>query len=197
MRRLRIVLVALAMCLMSAGYSYAMIGRNFAPMSGMSDADGRVMPKWIGAIGLDEKQTAAVKEVYFRAMKEAIRKKADMDVAEVELRELFLKEPADFKAVEAKVRQIEKLRGDIFILNMKSRDDVRSLLTSVQRRKFDLLSGMPMQGPMPVAGCERASGTGRCTMKDGGPTWGRSDEDGPYSVDRQEPGEMPDMDGSE
>ena len=186
MRRLWIVPVALVMCLATAGIGHAMIGGNFAGMSGIYDMDGRIMLKWIGAMGLDEKQAAQVKEVYFRTMKAAIRTKADMDVAEVELRELFLKEPADFGAVEAKVRQIEKLRGDLFILNMKSRDDVRALLRAEQRKKFDSLMAMPMPGSMPLMGCGRTSemGTGRCTMTD----------DGLVPEGRPEPGDMPDRD---
>jgi Spy/CpxP family protein refolding chaperone len=208
MRRLLIFPIALVMCLAWSGYSDAMMCGNCVPMSGVYGADGHMTMEWMGQLGLGQKQMAGIKAVCLRTMKETIKKRAEMDVAEVELRELFLTEPADFKAVEAKVRQIEMLRGDIFILHMKSREEVRSMLTAEQRGKFDSLAAMPAAGLTPLMGFGRVGGrglfrgtagrrTGRCTMMDGGMMRMQSDEDGPASADEMEPDEMPHMDHQE
>jgi Spy/CpxP family protein refolding chaperone len=205
MRRLLIFPIALVMCLAWSGYSNAMMCGNGVPMSGVYGADGHMTMEWMGQLGLDQKQMAGIKAAGFRTMKETIKKRAEMDVAEVELRELFLTEPADFKAVEAKVRQIEMLRGDIFILHMKSREEVRSMLTAEQRRKFDSLAAMPVAGSMPLMGFGRVGGRGlfrgmagrRCTMMDGGMMRMQSDEDGPASADEMERDGMPHMDHQE
>jgi Spy/CpxP family protein refolding chaperone len=152
--------------------------------SGMYDGSGRVMMNWMSTLGLDEKQMAEIKEVNFKTMKETIKKKAEMDVAEVELRELFLNEPADFEVVEAKVRQIETLRGDIYVLQMREQETVRSMLTPAQRRKFDLLAMMPLRMTCGTDGRGLRGipswGMGRCLMMDGGMMQMLPDyEDGP------------------
>ncbi len=147
-----LILPAVFMLLFAwSNHSYAMMCENCSAMSGMHVTAGGMM-KGMDRLGLDEKQTAAVKAIRFRTMKEVINKRAEMDIAEIELRELFLKEPADFKAVEAKVRRIETLRGDLVMLHVKARDEVRSLLTADQRKKFDAL--MTSAGGMaPFMGC--------------------------------------------
>jgi Spy/CpxP family protein refolding chaperone len=216
-KKLLIVPVALVLCLAWYGYSNAMMCGHCDPMSGVRGEGGHMMMKWMAPLGLDEKQTAEVKAIHFETMKETIKKRADMAVAEIELRELFLKEPADFKAVEAKVRQIEMLRGDIVILHMKAREETRSKLTAEQRKKFDALTAMPMDRSMPQMGCGM---TGRRGLFGGTAGWGaarrgssgmmdrmgmmrdgmmqmQSDEEAPASVDEMEPDEMPPMEHQE
>lgn len=217
MRKLLIIPVALVLCLAWSGYSNAMMGTKCAPMSGMHGADGCMMMKGMNSLGLDEKQKAGMKAIHFRTMKDTIKKRAEMDVAEIELRELFLKEPADFKLVEAKVRQIEMLRGDILMLHMKAREELKALLTAEQRQRFDSLTAMRMRGPMRLMGCGPAGrrgqfggkmgrGAGMCGkccmmdgtgMMDGGMMHMQPDEKAPASADEMEPDEMSHMDDEE
>ena len=204
MKKLLVVPFAVVLFFAWSGYSNAMMMcEKSTAMSGMHMMPGRMMMNRLEPLGLDEKQTEEVKAIFFRTMKEGIKKKADMGVAEIELRELFLKEPADFKAVEAKVRQIEMLRGDVLILRLKAREEIRSKLTAEQRKKFDSLMAAPMPGMMPGMGGGMKAGRGfsggmgdrdmgkcgKCRMMDGkgmmddGMMQMQSDEDSPLSTD--------------
>lgn len=203
MKKLLVVPFAVVLFFAWSGFSSAMMMcEKSTAMSGMHMMPGRMMNR-LGQLGLDEKQTEEVKAIFFRTLKEGIKKKADMGVAEIELRELFLKEPADFKAVEAKVRQIEMLRGDILILRLKAREEIRSKLTAEQRKKFDSLMAAPMSGMMPGMGCGMKARRGfsggmgergmeKCDrgwmmdntgMMDEGMMQMQSDEDSPLSTD--------------
>ena len=199
MKKLLVVPFAVVLFFAWSGFSSAMMMcEKSTAMSGMHMMPGRMMNR-LGQLGLDEKQTEEVKAIFFRTLKEGIKKKADMGVAEIELRELFLKEPADFKAVEAKVRQIEMLRGDMLILQLKAREEIRSKLTAEQRKKFDSLMAAPMPGMggrmkarrgfsggmghrgMGECGkCRMMDGTGKM---DGGMMHMQSDEDSLLSTD--------------
>ncbi|MDA8238864.1 MAG: periplasmic heavy metal sensor [Nitrospiraceae bacterium] len=204
MKKLLVVPFAVILFFGWSGYSNAMMMcEKSTAMSGMHMMPGRMMMDRLGPLGLDEKQTEEVKAIFFRTMKEGIKKKADMGVAEIELRELFLKEPADFKAVEAKVRQIEMLRGDIVILRLKAHEEIRSKLTAEQRKKFDSLMASPMPGMMSGKGggmmpgrgfsggmgdrgmekCCRGRMMGGTGMMEGGMMHMQSDEDSPLSTD--------------
>lgn len=95
-------------------------------------------PVWRSLMGLDlnEQQMESLKAVRSRAMKEAIRKGADMSIAHMEQKDLLDKDPVDMKAVEAKVRQIEALRSDMHLLHIKARQEIKSILNPEQRKKF-------------------------------------------------------------
>jgi Spy/CpxP family protein refolding chaperone len=206
MRKLLVVPIAMVLFFAWSGYSNAGMFNKNAAMSGVHMMPGRMMMNRLEPLGLDEKQTVEVKAIIFRTMKEGIKKKADMGVAEIELRELFLNEPADFKAVEAKVRQIEMLRGDMLIMRLKAREEIRSKLTAEQLKKFDSLMAAPMSGMMARMGCgmkgraglfggmaDRGMGAcGKCRMMDGsgmmddGTMPMQFDEDSPSSTDEME-----------
>jgi Spy/CpxP family protein refolding chaperone len=199
MKKLMIVSFAAVLLVAWSGYTNAMMCNKGAAMSGMHRMPGRMMMNKLESLGLDDKQKEEVKAIFFRTMKEGIRKKADMGVAGIELRELMQKEPADFKAVEAKVRQIETLRGDILILRLKAHEEIRSKLTAEQRKKFDSLMAAPMPGMMSRMGIMGGRGVGECgncrMMDNGGGMMGgrgmmeggmmrmQSDEDPAFSTD--------------
>jgi Spy/CpxP family protein refolding chaperone len=113
------------------------------------------------ALGLDEKQMGEVKAIHFRVMKEVIKKKADLQVARVEMKEILGQEPVDLKAAEAKIRQIEALRGDMKIMHIKAREEVKSKLTPEQKKKFEaMMATMPM-----MHGGMMGKMNGKCGMK--------------------------------
>ncbi len=197
MKKLLIVPFVMVLLFAWSGFADAVMCNKGAGMSGMHMMPGRMMMNRLESLGLDEKQTDEVKAIFFRTMKEGIKKKADMGVAGIELRELLQKEPADFKAVEAKVRQIETLRGDILILRLKAHEEIRSKLTAEQRKKFDSLMAAPMPGMMSRMGIMGGMGKcGKCRMMDndgdmmggrgmmdGGMMRMQSDEDPAFSTD--------------
>ena len=116
-------------------------------MEGMPEAEH---PMWrhLMCLGLDEKQKAEVKEVRSRVMKEMIKKRADEQVAKIELKDLLDKDPVNMKAVEVKLKQIETIETGMHLSLIREREEVKSKLTTEQRKKFkEMLEMEPDMGP--------------------------------------------------
>ena len=106
-------------------------------------------PYWrhLNDLALNEKQKAEVKEIRNSVMKETIRKRADMRIDSVELREILDRAPVDMKKVEEKLKQIELLRTDIRLSHIRAMEEVKAKLTPEQREKFkDLCEMKPVTG---------------------------------------------------
>jgi Spy/CpxP family protein refolding chaperone len=162
-----VVVVVLALAV-SAGAVVKKKGRGMhRPMQSWDMAcgcDGAPMER-LKALGLDEKQTEAVTAIHLKTKKEMIRKRADIRVAEIDLREALSKEPVDMQAVEALVKKIEGLKADALLTHVKAREEIKTQLTPEQRKKF----GGMMMGPGPMGPMGRGYGMhGGCGMRDGG-----------------------------
>jgi Spy/CpxP family protein refolding chaperone len=125
-----------------------MMGRG--KMQGeMMGGHHRMMHMCMNYLGLNSKQKQEIKEIKFATMKNVIRKRADMQIARLELRDLLSQDPVDMKAVEAKVKQIEGLRADIHLALIKAKEEVKAKLTPEQRQKLmDMMGKSPMMGNM-------------------------------------------------
>lgn len=88
------------------------------------------------SLDLNEKQKSEVKEIRQKVMKEMIRKRADEQVAFIELRELLDKDPVDLKAVETKLKQIETLKTEMHLSLIRATEEIKTKLTPTQRKKF-------------------------------------------------------------
>lgn len=75
--------------------------------------------------------------------KESIRKEADLRVAEMDLKALRDAQSVDLVKVEAKVREIERLRGDLRLARIRTVEKGKEQLTAEQRRKFQELVAEP------------------------------------------------------
>lgn len=119
--------------------------------------------KYLMDLGLGDKQKAEVKEIKSRVMKEMIKKRADEHIAHIELRDLLDKDPVDMKAIEAKLKQMERVKTEMYLSLIKAREEVKSKLTPEQRKKFketleiDPIMGGMMHGGvrMPPPPCEK------------------------------------------
>ena len=102
------------------------------------DMRGSDHPMWgfLRGLNLDEQQKTPIHEIKSRMMKDTIRKKADLRIAHLELKELLAKDPVDMKAVEAKVKQEEALRTEMHLSHVKAMEEVKAKLTPEQRKKF-------------------------------------------------------------
>ena len=87
-------------------------------------------------LGLNEKQTDAIRAIGSRVAKENVKKIADLKVAGLDLRDVLRKDPVDMKAVEAKMRQMEALRTDIRLSRIGALEDIKAQLSPEQRKKF-------------------------------------------------------------
>lgn len=71
--------------------------------------------------------------------KESIRKDADLRVAEMDLNGLLGVDKVDMPKAEAKVREIERLRGDLRIARVRTIQKAKDQLTADQRKKLQEL----------------------------------------------------------
>lgn len=134
------------------------------PACSSCECDGSPMER-LQALGLDDKQTDAVQAIHFRTKKEMLKKKAEVEVAEVELRELIGKDTVDLQAAEAIVKKLEALKSDMKILHIKTREEVKALLTPEQKKKFGSMMGMGMgHGKGMHRGCDMQGMGGRDEM---------------------------------
>jgi Spy/CpxP family protein refolding chaperone len=92
--------------------------------------------RFLDALGLDEKQKKEIREMEDRLMKEMIRKRADMQVAKIELKTILNKDPVDIEAVETKIKRIEALKTEMHLSIIKAGEELKTRLTPDQRKKF-------------------------------------------------------------
>jgi len=124
-------------------------------MEGMRGMRGGGHPMWkhLMGLGLDEKQKEAVKAIQNKEMKAMIQKRANRQIAKVELREILAKDPVDMKAVEAKLKQIEGIETDMRLAHIRTMEDVKELLTPDQKKKMrEMIEMGPMSGGMGMMG---------------------------------------------
>jgi Spy/CpxP family protein refolding chaperone len=71
--------------------------------------------------------------------KQSIRKEADIRVAKLDLHALLDAQPVDMTKVEAKVREIERLRADLRFARIRAAQKAKEQLSVEQRQKLDEL----------------------------------------------------------
>lgn len=92
-------------------------------------------------LGLSADQVKNLEQLRDNFQKESIRKEADNRVAEMDLNSLLDAQPVDMAKVEAKVREIERLRADLRLARIRTIEKGKDQLTADQRKKLqDLLS---------------------------------------------------------
>jgi hypothetical protein len=71
--------------------------------------------------------------------KESIRSEANLRIAEMDLTSVLEAQPVDMTKAEAKVREIERIRGDLRIARIRSIEKGKAQLSAEQRRKLQEL----------------------------------------------------------
>lgn len=112
-----------------------MMGRGMRGMMG-GMAGHRHMKELLRHLDLNETQKSEVFGIHDKAAKDMIRKKADIQIARLELKELLQKEPLDLAAVDAKVRQIQNMKTDVFLSFLKTREQIKAVLNPEQRKRL-------------------------------------------------------------
>jgi Spy/CpxP family protein refolding chaperone len=109
---------------------------------GMMMDDDHPMMKHIMSLGLDEKQKEAFKALRSKTMKDMIKKRADKQIAGLELKDLLDKDVVDMKAVEASVKKSASLRTEMFLAHIKAHEEMKSILTPEQRKHLkEMMAG--------------------------------------------------------
>ncbi|MFA5322286.1 MAG: periplasmic heavy metal sensor [Smithella sp.] len=120
-------------------------------MNGMPELEH---PHWIRfqKLKLDKKQKEALRDVENSFTKELIRKRADEQIAEIELRELLDKETVDLKAVETKLKQIAAIQIETQLMVIKSMENMKAKLTAEQREMMKKIRPMEHRMRPPLMG---------------------------------------------
>jgi Spy/CpxP family protein refolding chaperone len=132
-------------------------------MAGMGMSGEHGMPGMIASLGLNDTQREEIESIHFKCKREAIKKRAAVAVAEVDLREILGKEPVDMNAAEAKIKEIAGLKADLGILHIRSVEEIKTKLTPEQKKKFTSLLGMGQMAEMGMMGM----GEGMMGMRSG------------------------------
>jgi Spy/CpxP family protein refolding chaperone len=87
-------------------------------------------------LDLSTQQVDSLREIGVGARHAAIRRGADRKMATLDLMALRMGDKVDMGKVEAKVREIEKLRGDGQIARIRANEQAQAQLTAEQRDKL-------------------------------------------------------------
>ncbi len=90
-------------------------------------------------LGLTPQQVDSLRKLGMDSRRAAIRSTADLQIAQLDLMSLRGIDPVDLGKVEAKVREIERLRGDGRIAAFRIAESAKSQLTAEQREKLKSL----------------------------------------------------------
>jgi hypothetical protein len=90
-------------------------------------------------LGLTAEQVKHLEQVRNDFAKESIRNEASLRIAELDLASLLEAQPVDMPRVEAKIRDIERIRADLRIARVRSIEKGKAQLSAEQRRKLQEL----------------------------------------------------------
>jgi Spy/CpxP family protein refolding chaperone len=90
-------------------------------------------------LGLSTEQVKNLERLRNDFEKESIRKEADIRVAKMDLDDLLAAQPVDMTRVEAKVREIERLRADLRFARIRTVQKGKEQLSTDQRKKLEEL----------------------------------------------------------
>lgn len=144
--------------------------------------------KKLMGLGLDEKQNEAIKGIVRTTQKETIKKRADLSVARIELKDLLDEDSVNMTAVEPKIKQIEALEADIYLSHIKTLEVIKTKLTPDQRKKLKEVREQGMIGKM---GKMKRKGCGMMGDMKGGMMQHENMETAPPAPESDE--EMPEM----
>ncbi len=135
-------------------------GRPGGWQRGFGHAQGHRRPSFIRMVlmnreelGLTTQQVDSLRKLGMDFRRAAIRRHADLWIAQLDLMSLRWSDPVDMGKVEAKVREIERFKGDGRIAAIRTAEDAKAQLTAEQREKLKSLRPMP-------GGPRRSSGKG-------------------------------------
>jgi len=90
-------------------------------------------------LGLTTQQVDSFRKLGMDSRRAAIRRHGDLQIAKLDLMSVRWSDPVDMGKIEAKVREIEKLKGDGLIAAIRTAEDAKAQLTAEQREKLKSL----------------------------------------------------------
>jgi Spy/CpxP family protein refolding chaperone len=133
--------------------------------------DGPNPSAWKQELGLSDEQSAQLQKLWQDERKQAVRRRADMQIARMELDEALNAKTIDEKIVAAKVQALTQLQATALKARVDRRLAVAKLLTPEQREKMKQIRHVRFEG--------RGRGFGRHGRFGAGPADGRMGAGGP------------------
>jgi hypothetical protein len=87
-------------------------------------------------LGLSADQIKNLERIRNDFTKESIKSDADLRIAEMDLGSLLEAQPVEMTQVETKIREIERIRGDLRIARVQAIEKGKEQLSADQRRQF-------------------------------------------------------------
>lgn len=110
---------------------------------GFRHRHGHRRPSFIGIVlmnreqlGLTAQQVDSFRKLRMDSRRIAIQRRAGLQLAQLDLMSLRFSDPVDMGKIEAKVREIEKLRGDGGIARIRTAEAAKAQLTAEQKEKL-------------------------------------------------------------
>ena len=94
-------------------------------------------------LGLSPQQVSSLQQMGMDAARAGIKRRADAQLARLDLMSLLRAEPVDMAKAEAKIRDIEKLKADGAIARIRTNEAAKAQLTPDQREKLKTLRMAP------------------------------------------------------
>lgn len=144
-------------------------GMGGGPMGGMMGRTGdpadrpliTIMLHHRTELGLTADQVGRLETLRGDFAREAIRRDADIRIAELDLAALLEQEPVDLTKVEAKVREVAQLRAELRIARLRTVEQGKAVLTPEQRTRLQaMLSGGMHHGSGGPTPARRSADTG-------------------------------------
>jgi Spy/CpxP family protein refolding chaperone len=101
------------------------------------------------ALGLSEQQSKDADAIRIKARREAIQRRADVELAQLDLRELMRAATLDEKAIAAKVKVLQDLQAAALKGRIDQQVAFLKLLSPEQRTKLETWRAQWQQGPRP------------------------------------------------
>jgi Spy/CpxP family protein refolding chaperone len=118
-------------------------GRMGRPMSEPDRPLITIMLHHRNELGLSPEQVSKLQTLRGEFSREAIRRDAEIRIAELDLAALLEQEPMDLAKVEPKVREVSQLRDDLRIARLRVIEQGKAVLTPEQQTRLQtVLSGM-------------------------------------------------------
>lgn len=101
-------------------------------------------------LGISEDQIEALRNRHAEAKKQIIQIGCQIKMDMVDVKNAVMREEMDMPLAESKIREIGKLKGDLFVAMVQGMHDMRSILTPDQRKKVkQMIMAWMKTGGMP------------------------------------------------
>ena len=123
----------------SGGHAFGMARHDMSSHGGRTSHVLRTLLTHQQDLGLTDDQITKLKTLALDQDRAQIRARADVQVAERELRALVADEKTELSVIEAKIKERESLEATLSFMGIKAKRDLYAVLTPEQREKQNVL----------------------------------------------------------